>query len=158
MELLNLSNPIFIINQLISEGEFCKANHANNCKDYLSLSLQQAMKDLVTRLGEDEHQWQWGKIHMSTFKELGLGEVKWLSWIWNRRAVTPGGAYTINVGAYDNNFDQFAGATYRQIIDLSSFENSHYVQALGQSDNPLNSHYDDQLDLWKRNLYIKMKH
>lgn len=157
IELLNLTNPLFIINQLTSDGKFCKLNNANNCKEYLSLTLQTAMRNLIERLGKKENNWQWGKIHFSTFRALGFGETKWLSWIWNQSIPTPGDSYTINVGAYNESFEQIAGATYRQLIDLIDFENSYYIQALGQSGNPLNKHYDDLMNMWKQGQYVRMQ-
>nr|QCC21403.1 RenL [Candidatus Endohaliclona renieramycinifaciens] len=157
IELLNLTSTLFIVNQLIHNGEFCKINNANNCKQYLSLTLQTAMQKLIERLGKNEKNWQWGKVHSSTFKALGIGEIKWLSWIWNRSISTPGDSYTVNVGTYNDHFDQIGGATYRQLIDLSDFENSYYIQALGQSGNPLSKHYDDLMNMWQKGQYIKMK-
>ncbi len=52
---------------------------------------------------------------------------------------------------------QTKGASYRQLVDLGDFENSWYIQTLGQSADPLNKHYADFMKLWRDGRYIPMR-
>lgn len=135
--------PIFIQQQLQTNGFFCQPD----CKKYLSETLQTAAKQTQA----------WGKLHQASFTELGLGVAKTIGWIWNRKIATPGGLFTVNVGTYDQHFIQYKGASYRQIIDLSNLTQSQYVQTLGQSSNPFDSHYADLLLKWRNGEYINMQ-
>jgi penicillin amidase len=132
-------------------------NTQKNLDQFLSISLQTAMKKLITQNGQDQHQWQWGKNHRAEFKEMGLGTVPILNTFWNRSIETSGGLYTVNPGTYtQKNFIQDDGASYRQIIDLSQLNNSLFVITLGQSNDPFNANYQDQLPLWESGKYIAM--
>lgn len=143
--------PLFIKSQLETDGVYCKTQENKNCADFLSYSLKQATKNLPNK------QLTWGGIHKAYFEEAGLGQVKYLGWIWNRKISTPGDSYTINVGTYHfNNMIQIEGAGYRQIIDLNNMNNSKYIQALGQSDNVFSRHYDNQMLLWRDGKYLPM--
>jgi len=156
VKLLNLSRPLFIIEQLRSDGEFCHTTTSSNCHEFLSITLQQATKRITAKLGPLQDNWRWGKVHKALFKDTTFGDIKALSWIWNRTVPSGGNAYTINVGPYNRDFFQVAGANYRQIIDLNNFSSSVYVLAMGQSEKPWSRHYDDQLGLWRDGQYIKV--
>lgn len=154
-ELSKYPEPLFIKSQLENNGKYCPNQ---NCAVFLSNSLKTAMEKLTTDLGRDSEKWVWGNIHKSEFTELGLGSIKILSNIWNRRIATPGGLYTVNVGTYDfKNFVQTDGASYREIIDLKDFKNSEYMQTLGQSENVFSAHYDDLMSLWRDGKYIALE-
>jgi penicillin G amidase len=148
------TDPLFIKQQLSSNGPYCRTKNTKDCQQFLSQSLQ----DTATKLNKiPSHRWKWGDIHAATFEELGLGGVNYLGWIWNRKTPTPGDAYTINVGSYDvATLNQIEGAGYRQIIDFNDFNDSRYVITLGQSENVLTAHYQDQMHLWSKGQYLKM--
>lgn len=125
---------------------------------FLNNSLMLAMQDLRKSRGSNESSWQWGKVHHAVFNELGLGEAGSIAWIWRRSIGTPGGYYTVDVGTFDPvTWQQTVGAAYRQIIDLSNLSNSEFMQTLGQSENPMDQHYDDLMPMWVRGSYIQMK-
>ena len=149
-------DPFFVLQQLTTNGPFCRTKVIKSCSQLLSVSLENAIKYLNQHLGKDKKQWQWGKLHHLRFKDDIFSNNKWLAWLWVRKESTPGGKYTVNVGTYDNNYDQMGGAAYRQIIDLGNFNNSLYVAPLGQSESPLNKHYDDLIPLWLHGDYIEM--
>ncbi|HEV2614234.1 MAG TPA: penicillin acylase family protein [Gammaproteobacteria bacterium] len=150
--LAKFPQPLFIQQQLESNGQYCQ-----NCSDFMSKSLQTAMQKLTYDLGNDPEHWQWRKVHRAVFPELGLGTIPVLDNIWNRSISTPGGLFTVNVGTYDmQNFTQTDGASYREIIDLNNFNQSEFIQTLGQSDNIFSSHYDDYLRPWRDGKYVPM--
>ena len=88
---------------------------------------------------------------------MGFGTIPILGSVWNRKIETPGGLYTVNPGTYNPvTFKQNNGASYRQIIDLNNLNNSLFIQTLGQSDNFLSRHYQDQLQRWQKGQYLSM--
>jgi penicillin amidase len=55
-----------------------------------------------------------------------------------------------------SSFDQLAGASYREIFDLSDWDNALSVNVPGQSGQPGSPHYDDLLPLWTRGQYFPL--
>jgi penicillin amidase len=156
-EFSNWPEPEFIKQQLSKNGKYCRTSSSKDCAEFLSSSLQSAMAKLTQEHGNLEHNWLWGKLHTAAFKELGLGEVKLLGWIWNRSISTAGDPYTVNVGTYEQyGYNQVDGVGYRQIIDLYNIENSEYIHAMGQSNDFLSKNYADQMILWRDGKYISM--
>jgi penicillin amidase len=150
------ADPLTLLQEL--KNNSCYKNGIElECKTYLSESLQRAMSALIRKQGENINNWQWGNVHHVAFQELAIGKVKMIGWIWNRTIPARGGDYTVDVGTYDAmTMNQTAGASYRQIIDLSNFNNSFYVIPLGEQDNPFNFHYNNQLKLWANGKYVPM--
>jgi penicillin G amidase len=151
-----LENPLFLIDQIQRDGEFCVTKNYKNCADLISGTLDIAVNKLNDQLGRDQTQWVWGAVHKTVLDDFIFKSVPVLNRIWKRSVASPGSSYTVNTGTYDSDYLQIAGPTYRQVIDLSCFNNSRYMMPLGQSGNPLSRHYDDLLDLWGRGEYIKI--
>jgi penicillin amidase len=149
--------PLFIAQQLRDNGNYCRSPQTKTCGPYLSETLQHAVSKLSEQAGEDPRHWQWGHFHRAYFEELGLGGVKSLGWIWNRHIATAGSDYTVNVGAYRlDTLHQFKTASYRQIIDVSNFDKSVFIEGFGQTENALDTTYADLLTLWRDGKYIPM--
>lgn len=147
-----LPEPLFIQHELESNGTYC-----HDCSAYLSQTLQTAMKKLTNELGQDPKQWKWGDVHRATFSELGLGTIKVVGGIWNRSIATPGGLFTVNVGTYGfKSFTQTDGASYREILDVGHWDDSQYIQTLGQSESIFSKHYADLMPMWRDGKYVPM--
>ncbi|RDI48653.1 penicillin acylase family protein [Aquicella lusitana] len=124
----------------------------------LQKSFDAAIQKITADLGSNPLAWRWGRVHQAEFMANGLGKIKLLGGIWNRSIETSGGAYTVNVGTYDPlTLKQISGAIYREIIDLSDFDNSLYIVPMGQSGNPFSRHYEDLLKKWRDVKYVKIK-
>ncbi len=124
----------------------------------LQISLALAMETLIKEQGNNLSNWQWGKLHQAEFVANGFGKITLIKSIWNRSIKSSGGNYTVNVGGYDpDSFKQTKGATYRQIIDLSNFDQSLYIIPMGQSGNPFSHHYTDLLNKWRDGKYIMIQ-
>jgi len=93
----------------------------------------------------DRSQWTWGHLHTLTF-EHPLG-------IWDRGPFArPGDATTVNAtGGPD--FKQSAGASYREILDLSDWDRSVTTNAPGELGNPNDPFYDNLIGDWQWGLY-----
>ena len=79
---------------------------------------------------------------------------------WLHREVPHGGDWsTVNVGPVfsPKPFEQHSFPGYRQIVDLSSADDSRFLDAVGQSGHPVSSHYDDALPLWAAGKHRKMR-
>ena len=122
-------------------------------------TLQAAEQKLIASLGADWHNWEWGKVHQVVFshpldvsdaaaKLFDLGP-----------AARPGDGSTVNATAYAaKSFNQLAGASYREIFDLSDWDNAVGINVPGQSGQPGSPHYDDLLPLWLRGQYFPLRY
>lgn len=122
-------------------------------------SLQQAVAWLRQTLGVDPQQWQWGKLHHSTFPHA-LALQKPLDQVFNRGPYPIGGDTDTlcQIAMLPNEpYDNKAWApTYRQIVDLSDLSKSQWVYAPGQSGQLGSPHYDDLIDAWRTGQTIPM--
>jgi penicillin amidase len=120
-------------------------------------TLQAAHKELVILLGPDPSQWSWGKLHTVHFRHaldqqpgakdlLDLGPLS-----------RPGDEYTVNAtGAYGESWEQVSGASYREILDTSDWDQSVAVNTPGQSGQPGSPHYSDLMPLWDAGRYFPL--
>ncbi|MGD0792882.1 MAG: penicillin acylase family protein [Terriglobales bacterium] len=69
----------------------------------------------------------------------------------------PGDEYTVNAtGAYGDSWEQVSGASYREILDTSDWDQSVAVNTPGQSGQPGSPHYSDLLPLWNAGRYFPL--
>lgn len=129
------------------------------CDDAVSRALHAGLVRLTTRLGGDMGRWRWDAVHRAVFAHPALDTVPLLG-RWLRREVPHGGDWsTINVGPVyaPRPFEQHSLPGYREIVDLSSANDSRFLDAVGESGHPLSPHYDDALALWATGRYRKMR-
>ncbi len=50
------------------------------------------------------------------------------------------------------------GASYREIFDLSDWDNAVAINVPGQSGQPGAKHFDDLLPLWRDGLYFPLRY
>ena len=71
----------------------------------------------------------------------------------------PGDEYTVNATEYfDDSFEQVSGASYREILDTSDWDQSLAVNTPGQSGEPASKHYSDLLPLWDQGKYFPLSY
>lgn len=69
----------------------------------------------------------------------------------------PGDGTTVDATWFAaKNFDQTGGASYREIFDLSNWDNSEAVNAPGESGEPESPHYGDLAPLWRDGKYFPL--
>jgi len=121
----------------------------------MSESLNEAISDLKNRLGPDMKRWRWGDLHVAEFKHpLSTDDARRM--VFDLKAVSRGGdANTVNAtgGA---RFIQRSGASFREILDLSDWDNSVAINVPGQSAQPQSPHYGDLLPLWADGKYFPL--
>ena len=122
-------------------------------------SLKAATAKLTQLQGADSSMWSWGKLHTVTFRHpldrapesgaaFDLGPVP-----------RPGDEYTVNAtGYFDESFAQVSGASYREILDASDWDQSLAVNAPGQSGEPGSKHYSDLMPLWDQGQYFPLSY
>jgi penicillin amidase len=121
----------------------------------LAETLESARSELEKLMGSNPSQWSWGKLHTVSFRHaldqqrdakecLDLGPIS-----------RPGDEYTVNATGGDT-WEQVSGASYREILDTSNWDQSVAVNTPGQSGQPGSSHYSDLLALWDAGRYFPL--
>jgi penicillin amidase len=120
-------------------------------------TLKSAEAKTAARLGSDPHTWAWGKLHLMQFNH-SLDVNAELAKLFDRGPLErPGDNYTVNATGFGGaSFNQLAGASYREIFDLSDWDQAVGVNVPGQSGQPGSPHYDDLLPLWGRGQYFPL--
>ncbi|MBZ9714833.1 penicillin acylase family protein [Deinococcus multiflagellatus] len=150
-------NSLSVLRQLQGGGELCAVQGRGDCAALLTRSLDAALADLRTRLGDDMTGWTYGQLHQVASNHRAFGKVGALAWLFNHAAPTPGGTNTVNVARPEHGtFRQTHGASYRQIVDLSEPDRSLYIGSLGQAGSPLAPHATDQMNRWIAGEYLPM--
>lgn len=127
-------------------------------KENLVAALENTIKFLSEKLSPDINKWKWGNLHKVVLthpfsqaneaaKMLNIGPFK-----------IGGDGNTLCNGSYDpiNNYENIVGPSYRQIHDLSDWDNSVGVIPGGQSGLPFHQHYSDLMKLWIKGKYIPL--
>ena len=124
---------------------------SETCREAVTRALHEAVAALRVELGGDIKAWRWSAAHRVVFPHQGLDAVPMLRPLLGRSVPGAGDFSTVNVGsvAADHPYEQRAIPGYRQIIDLSSGNDSRFLDAVGQSGHFLSPHYDDFLKDWQ---------
>jgi penicillin amidase len=106
----------------------------------LEADLKKAIDQLASRQGADWKSWRWGRMHTRSFPHAFVAEFDLPT------VERPGGAGTV---AAD-------GASYREILDVSNWDNSIVTNTPGQSAQPESPFYGSLLPLWADNQYFPL--
>jgi penicillin amidase len=130
-----------------AQGEFRRAVAAALTGE----TLGEAWRELAGRLGADAAGWSWGRVHRATF-EHPLASSPALGAVFNLPAVPRGGDGT-TPNATGSGARQTAGASFREVLDLSDWDKSTTINVPGASGQPGSPHYADLLPLWAEGRY-----
>lgn len=124
----------------------------------LQKSLAQAVDFLTVRLGSNPDEWRWGRLHTASFAQTPIGPAlpAPLQLVINLKSVeTAGDGSTVAAASYrfDKSYEQTAGQSFRGVSNLANFDESFIVNSGGQSGQPFNKHYGDNIDDWKNGGY-----
>jgi penicillin amidase len=139
--------------------------------DIVGKAMDAAGADLRSAAGEPDG-WTWGALHTATFREPTIGTASGigpLEWYFNVGPVPVAGA----AGAIDNLYYRIDRAypdpddpdfvpvglnqlftvttlpSYRLVIDMSDLDGARIVITTGQSGQPFDQHYSDQVEPWR---------
>ena len=120
-------------------------------------TLKSARAKLVKLEGADPSKWAWGRIHIVEFRHP-LDQLPGAKPLFDLGPVNrPGDDDTVNATGYEeDSFRQVAGASYREIMDLSDWDHSVAVNVPGESGQPGSTHYADLLPLWSEGHYFPL--
>ncbi len=120
------------------------------CDDAVTSALRASIADLEQRMGGEMSRWRWDRVHSAEFPHQ-LGAVAMLRPFLNRAVPNGGDWSTVDVGtsAPEHPYDQRSVPGYREVIDLSSANDSGFIEDVGQSGHFLSPHYDDFLADWR---------
>jgi penicillin amidase len=102
--------------------------------------LPKAIEKLTADLGADWSGWRYGRVHTQSFGHRLLKD-------YDIQTVERRGGNGA-VGA--------DGASFREIIDVSNWDNSVTVNVPGQSGQPESPYYDNLLEYWSKDEYFPM--
>ncbi len=122
-------------------------------------TLQTAFQKLSTLQGPDAQHWSWGAMHRAYFRhplDAGPG----LAPLLDRGPVERSGdGEVVQATSFeDGSFDQTSGASYREVFDLSDWDQAVAINVPGQSGQPGSKHYDDLLPLWAAGRYFPLRY
>ena len=112
-------------------------------------ALAEATADVTRRFGADTTQWRWGTVHVAELRHP-------LARAFDLPPVSRAGDANTVFATGGANYRQTAGASYREVIDLSDFDNSVAINVPGQSAQPGSEYYDDLLPLWGSDKYFPL--
>jgi penicillin amidase len=130
-------------------------------EEIILLAVEEAVAFLDENLGGELGDWNWGKLHTTTFEAQVLGQ----SGIWPIESLlnrgpyaSDGGSSIVNALGWSWDDPAVVGGlpSMRMIVDLSNLEASQGVHTTGQSGHVGNRHYDDMIDLWLNGEYHTM--
>lgn len=121
----------------------------------LLTTLLDAGHELEHKQGTDPALWSWGALHTMTFQHslAGFPGAKKLFDI--GPISRPGDGNTVNATG-GTGLQQMGGASYREILDLSNWDNSLAINTPGQSGSPGSRHYSDLLPFWSAGQYFPL--
>ncbi|MGB2591031.1 MAG: penicillin acylase family protein [Candidatus Acidiferrum sp.] len=134
-------------------------NPAAGRNSLLLETLRAAKQKLEAKLGSDPGKWAWGQLHQVQFFH-SLDAIPGADNLFDRGPFArPGDDSTVDATYFpESTFNQLAGASYREIFDLSDWDNAVAVNVPGQSGQPASPHYDDLLPLWLHGAYFPLSY
>ena len=120
-------------------------------------ALDRALSRLALQQGADLRQWSWGRSHQVRFLHP-LDQAPGAADLVDRGPVQrPGDEDVLQATGFEgDSFAQLTGASYREIFDLSDWDESRAINVPGQSGQPGSKHYDDLLPLWSEGRYFPL--
>jgi len=124
-------------------------------------SLDQAVRLLREKLGENPADWKWGSLHHMRYEHALSGALPdgyAHRGLLDTDSLPRGGdASTVNnTGFRRTDFRQTSGASYRHVLDLGDWDRSVAINSPGQSGDPRSSHYRDLFPLWAEGGYFPL--
>jgi penicillin amidase len=139
------------------DSPWWKSKGVKNQDEALRKAMKDAWAETEDLLGPEPVTWRWGILHRLTIRNASLGEsgIMPVEKLFNR------GPYEVSGGSGDvhaTGWDASAGyetnwvPSMRQMVDLSNFDASNWINLTGVSGHTFHPHYDDQTNDWASNV------
>jgi penicillin G amidase len=147
-----------LIRQLEKPSPAIFGNIPTQSRDALLLeSLQKAAQKLTKLQGSDASKWSWGALHVVRFRH-SLDQQPGAADLFDLGSLPRlGDETTVNATGYSgDSFWQTSGASYREILDTSNWDQSLAINSPGQSGQPGSTHYFDLMKMWDAGQYFPL--
>jgi penicillin G amidase len=137
--------------------DYLKSLSAADQQHILLSTLADAGHEMEQKQGDDPALWSWGAMHTVTFRH-SLDQLPGARQLFDLGPIArPGDGNTVDAtGMSGSGFAQVSGASYREIFDLSNWDNSLAINTPGQSGQPGSWHYADLLPFWEAGQYFPL--
>jgi penicillin amidase len=145
--------------RLLDDPQSWWVQQAGGREAIIQRGLKQTVNWLRENLGQDENQWQWGKLHHVMFSHA-LSLQKPFDQVFDIGPFEIGGDTDTPLQTAmmpDDPYNNKAWApSYRQIIDMGDLSKSQSIHPPGQSGHLASRHYDDLAQPWLEGEYHPM--
>jgi penicillin G amidase len=148
-----------VVNELVVARAAVFGTDAARARDALLLeSLAAARAQLIALQGADPSHWSWGALHAVHFRHALDANADVAALFDPAPVARPGDDDTVQSTYSDgDSYDQVGGASYREIFDLSDWDNAVAINVPGQSGQPGALHFDDLVPLWRDGRYFPLR-
>lgn len=122
-------------------------------------SLKAAFDEVKAKLGPDPAAWRWGDLHQARFEHLLSPRVpaaergRWAA----GPLPMPGGSGSPLAATWrPNDYRVIAGASFRMVLDVGSWDDSRVINTPGQSGEPGSPHFSDLFAKWAAGEYVPL--
>jgi len=120
----------------------------------ITASLEAATAELSNLQGSDPTGWRWGALHTLLLRNATLGDsgIAPIEMLFNRGPIeTAGGSGIVNATGWtpSEGYEVTWVPSMRQVVDLSNFDASTWVNLTGNSGHAFNPNYEDQVQSWQ---------
>lgn len=137
--------------------DYLKSMPQADQQQVLVSTLADAGHELEQKEGTDPALWSWGGMHTMTFRHSLDGSSAAKRLLDLGPIARPGDGNTVDAtGGDPKGYQQSGGASYREILDLSNWDNSLAINTPGQSGVPGSRHYSDLLPFWSAGQYFQL--
>jgi penicillin amidase len=150
-------SPDIVVSLLQNPDQVLFGEDPIGARDALLLdAIDTTRNQLQQQLGADSSRWTWGNLHSIRFRHP-LDEQPGAAHLFDLGSLSrPGDDYTVNVTYSDESWQQTDGASYREILDTSDWDQSVAINTPGQSGQPTSPHYADLMALWDAGRYFPL--
>ena len=140
---------------------------ASTCQPLVAGAFATAVDDLAKAFGDDPLRWRWGDAHRAEFSNRLFASLPLLDRLTTIDVATDGDDDTVNRGTVGFGprrkgsffyrppmFPDVHGPGLRAVMDFADLDRSLFMQATGQSGNPLSFHYRDLAERWAAGRYV----
>jgi penicillin amidase len=156
---IGLGSAAAVIDLLEKPDNRLGANPVQSRNEILLSALRSAVDDLTQRLGSDQSQWRWGRLHTALFEHpLASLAPEAMRSQWNIGPVSKAGdGQTLGVSTWHtDDFRLTAGASARFVTDVGDWQNTWATNSPGQSGDPRSRHYRDLFEDWAYDRYFPL--